>query len=285
MSGVGSYPDVVNAPSAPTSSAEQWSRYVALGDSFSEGLMDVIGSDGRHVGWADRVAGELALRAQARGEAGILYANLAVRGRLVRQVIEEQVPAAVVLKPDLASLAVGVNDTLRRTFDLNAVATSLENGVRDLRGSGAAVLLFAFGDPTRRSRVMRPVRSRIHAYNSAVAAIAARYGCYQASFWDVATYDDDALWDEDWLHLSPAGHRLVAHTALEALGIGDDAWRTPAVGVPPERLDRRVMAGTTWTTQHLVPWLARRVRGGSSGDGITAKHPDWVPVTGPTHMQ
>ena len=281
MSGVSSYPEVVNAPSASNSATGQWRRYVALGDSFSEGLMDVVGSDGRHVGWADRVAGELALRAQVRGEAGIEYANLAVRGRLVRQVIDEQVPAAVGLQPDLVSLAVGVNDTLRRTFDLDAVATSLENGVRDLRGTGADVLLFAFGDPTRRSRVMRPVRSRIHGYNSAVAAIASRYGCFQASFWDVAAYDDDALWDVDWLHLSPAGHRLVARTALEAMGLGDDAWRTPAVSAPPERLVRRVAANAQWTTQHLVPWLVRRARGGSSGDGVVPKHPTWVPVTGP----
>jgi lysophospholipase L1-like esterase len=281
MSGVCSYPEVVNSPSAPHASAGQWRRYLALGDSFSEGLMDVVGSDGRHVGWADRVAGELALLARARGEDGIEYANLAVRGRLVRQVIGEQVPAAVLLRPDLVSLAVGVNDTLRRTFDLNAVATSLENGVRDLRGTGADVLLFSFGDPTRRSRVMRPVRSRIHGYNSAVSAIASRYGCFQASFWDVAAYDDDALWDQDWLHLSPAGHRLVARTALEALGLGDDAWRTPDVSAPPERLYRRLGTNTTWTTQHLVPWLARRARGGSSGDGVVPKYPTWVPVTGP----
>ena len=69
----------------------------ALGDSFTEGLMDEVGPDGRHRGWADRVAQALAERARADGADGIEYANLAVRGRLVRQVVAEQVPAAVAL--------------------------------------------------------------------------------------------------------------------------------------------------------------------------------------------
>lgn len=279
MSGATSYPEAVTSIAGTNTTARPWRSFAALGDSFTEGLMDVIGADGRHVGWADRVAGELAVRAQARGESGIDYANLAVRGRLVRQVVDEQVPAALVLKPELTSLAVGVNDTLRRTFDLDSVATSLENGVRDLRASGADVLLFRFGDPTRRSRLMGPVRNRIRAYNSAVAAIARTYGCYQVSFWQVAAYDDGELWDRDWLHLSPAGHQLVARSALEALGLGDDAWRTPVVTAPPQPLRRRIVANAQWTTQHLAPWVARRVRGGSSGDGVTPKQPEWVPVT------
>ena len=98
--------------------ARDWRRFVALGDSFTEGLMDEVGPDGRHRGWADRVAEALAARAAAGGADGIEYANLAVRGRLVRQVIDEQVPAAVALGPDLASIAVGVNDTLRPRYDV-----------------------------------------------------------------------------------------------------------------------------------------------------------------------
>ena len=79
---------------------------------------------------------------------------------------------------------------------------------------------------------MAPVRERIRAYNSAVHAIAEHYDCYLVSFWEVAAYDDDRLWDEDRLHLSPAGHRLAARTALEALGLGDPLWRTPEVPAP-----------------------------------------------------
>lgn len=253
-----------------------WRRYAALGDSFTEGLMDEVDEAGRHRGWADRLAQALAERAGERGEAGIEYANLAVRGRLTQQVVAEQVPAALRLGPDLASLAVGVNDTLRPHFDLDVVATALESGVRSLRAAGADVLVFAFGDPTRRSALMGPVAGRIRAYNSAVEAIAREYGCYRVSFWDVAVFDDPRLWDEDWLHLSPAGHARAAQVAWEALGLGSDAWRTPDVPAPRDRLAQRMGRGATWTVRHLAPWVGRRIRGESSGDAVPPKHADWT---------
>lgn len=258
-----------------------WRRYVALGDSFTEGMTDVVGADGRHVGWADLLAGELAARAAADGDDGIAYANLAIRGRLTSQVIAEQLAPAIALRPDLASLAVGVNDTLRRRFDLHATATELETGVRALRATGADVLVFAFGDPGRRSRVMGTIRTRIAAYNSAVEAIADRYGCYRVSFWDVAALDDDRFWDEDRLHLSPIGHVRAAQCAMEALGIGDSAWRTPPEPLPRPTAIRRIATDAQWVRGHFVPWIGRRIRGISSGDGITPKHADWVRVTGP----
>ncbi|MBK9740048.1 MAG: SGNH/GDSL hydrolase family protein [Actinobacteria bacterium] len=257
-----------------------WQRYVALGDSFTEGLSDDVGPDGRHRGWADRVALSLADRSRVAGGDGIEYANLAVRGRLIRQVVREQVPAAIALDPDLASLAVGVNDSLRRRFDLDAAATDLENGVRDLRAAGIDVLVFAFGDPSRRSRVMGVVRERIRAYNSAVEAIAGLYGCYVVRYWDVAAMDDDGLWSADRLHLSAAGHELAAASALEALGIGDDGWRTPVAPQPAQPLHRRAAGHAAWVSGHLAPWIVRRARGSSSGDGVGPKHPSWVRVTG-----
>ena len=257
-------------------SPQQWRRFAALGDSFTEGLGDDERDDGRHRGWADIVAATLATRARGDGAEGINYANLAIRGRLTRQVISEQVPAAVELGPDLASLAVGVNDTLRRRFDLNASATALENGVRRLRESGADVLVFSFGDPSRRSKVMGSVRARIQAYNSAVEAIADLYDCYLVRYWDVAAFDDDRMWSDDRLHLSPAGHRLAAASALEALGIGGSDWRTPLPPGPVPSVVERTASNARWVGAHLAPWVVRRLKGASSGDGIDPKHPDWV---------
>lgn len=243
-------------------------------------MTDEIGLDGRFRGWADLVALELGRQACAQGSSGIEYANLAIRGRLVAQVVEEQVPAAIALQPDLISLAVGVNDTLRRSFDLDASATALENGVRSLRGSGADVLVFAFGDPSRRSRALGLIRDRIRAYNSAVEDIAAAYGCYIVHYWDVAAMDDDRLWSADRLHLSAKGHQLAAASALEALGVGDSHWRTPLVPEDPLALHRKAAGHVAWFSGHVAPWLARRARGESSGDGLSPKYPTWVPVSG-----
>lgn len=243
-------------------------------------MSDEIGPDGRHRGWADLVALALAERARAEGDCGIEYANLAVRGRLIAEVVREQVPAAVALRPDLTSLAVGVNDTLRRRFDVNAAATDLENGVRSLRAAGTDVLLFAFGDPSRRSRVLGVIRERIRMYNGAVDAIAVEYGCYVVRYWDVAAMDDDRLWAEDRLHLSPAGHELAAASALEALGMGDPNWRTPLVPERPVPVLRRASGHARWVSGHAAPWLVRRAKGESSGDKVVPKHPAWITVSG-----
>lgn len=234
--------------------------------------MDVTGPGGRYVGWADRVAATLAESAPS-----LEYANLAVRGKVMSQVVAEQVPVACDLKPDLVTLAAGVNDTLRRTYDLHASATHLENGVRLLRGTGSEVVLFAFGDPSRRSSVMASVTRRIAAANAATHAIAERYGCLVVDFWGTAVFDDDRYWDADRLHLSPQGHELAARAALETLGVGGDGWRTPHPTPAPAPVLHRAGGHLAWMGGHLGPWLGRRLRGRSSGDGIVAKQASWGP--------
>lgn len=249
-----------------------WQRFVAIGDSFTEGLMDGIGADGRHRGWADRTACAL-----QRRQPGLLYANLAIRGRLLAQVIDEQIPVARELRPDLVSVAAGVNDALRTSFDLDAAMAKLEQGVGQLRAGGSDVLLFAFGDPSRRSRVMGSVAQRIAATNAATQAIAREYDCYLVDFWGCAVFDSDEYWDADRLHLTPAGHELAACAALEALGVGDDTWRTPGPLVATGGPMARAIGHGRWARHHLGPWVMRRVRGHSSGDGVVAKRPELTP--------
>ena len=244
-----------------------WRSFAALGDSFTEGLCDEVGSDGRHLGWADRVASDLAARVPH-----FEYANLAVRGRLAPAVRSEQVPAALGLGAELVSFGAGVNDTLRRSYDPSVTARAIEGAVRELRGAGSDVLLFAWGDPSRRSAVMGRVRERIRILNRATRAIAEAYDCYLVNFWGVAVFDENRHWDADRLHLSPSGHAMAAALALQALGLGDDRWRTP---YPIDRVGRVSALGAdlAWARGHFGPWLARRMAGRSSGDGISAKRP------------
>lgn len=261
-----------NRPGRIASEPRPWNTFVALGDSFTEGLDDELGPDGRHRGWADRVAEHL-----ARQQPNLQYANLAIRGRLAAQVREEQLPGALAMQPDLVSLGMGVNDALRRHFDAGAVATQVEESVRALRATGSDVLLFAFGDPARRSKVMGLVQQRLRELNSATRAIARHYGCYLVDFWGVAVFDEDRFWSADRLHLSPSGHSVAAAAALQALGLNDDAWRTP-LPVDPLRLHRRVASNAQWVGAYLGPWLVRRVQGTSSGDGVTPKRPTLTPL-------
>ena len=129
-----------------------WQRYIALGDSFTEGLTDPEpGSADAFRGWADRLAGHLAA---ASPSGGIEYANLAIRGRLLPQVLVEQVPAALAAQPDLVSLVAGGNDLLRPGADPDRLAADLEAAVVSFRSAGADVLLVTGVDP-RQTPIIR----------------------------------------------------------------------------------------------------------------------------------
>ena len=246
--------------------------FVALGDSFTEGLNDDVRFDGRHRGWADRVAEGLLAR-QDIDE--LAYGNLAIRGRLIAQVRREQVPVAVSMRPDLVTFAAGVNDALRKNFDLNAVVTDLEMSVKALRESGAEVLVFAYGDPSRRTRSLSSLTARMRSLRSATLEVARIYDCFLVDFWGVSTYDDDRLWSADRLHLSPLGHRVTALAVLEELGLGDPSWRSPVSAPPRVGFTRRRMHDVAWFGTHAGPWLTRRVRKVSSGAGIEPKDPTY----------
>ena len=142
--------------------------FVALGDSFTEGMQDELGPDGRHLGWADRVAAALAL---ATG--GLRYANLAVRGRLLDQVVDEQLPVALEARPDLVSLVAGGNDLMRPGADPDELAATLERAVLAFQEKGADVLLATGVDP-RQTPIIRRIRGRVAVFNAHVWSIAER---------------------------------------------------------------------------------------------------------------
>ena len=255
----------------------RWTSFVALGDSFTEGLEDAR-PDGSYRGWADLVAEALADREQTAGGSGFRYANLAVRGRLMPQILAEQVPRALAMQPDLVSLVGGVNDLLRPGFDAAALHRRLDGAVARLRAGGADVLLVVGVNPTARSKALTRLMPRVRALNSAVADVAARHDCLAVDLFHATVFDDPRMWAPDRLHLSSAGHERVAGAYLEVLGVGDDAWREP---LPP--MNGAVWWGARrsdaeWAASHLLPWLGRRVRGHSSGLGLTAKRPDLVSV-------
>ncbi len=248
-------------------------RFVALGDSFTEGLNDDVGSNGRHRGWADRFAVDL-----DRVYPGLEYANLAVRGKKAQQVLSEQVPVAVGMQPDLVSLAVGVNDALRPRATMVDVAQALRSSVQELSAAHAHVLLFGFGDPGRRSRLMSTVRDRLMEYRELTLAVAEEYDCTVVDFWGRAVFDDDRYWSNDRLHLSPEGHALAAQAAMHAMHLADDSWLTPRPAERPRPLPTRIAHHVAWAGAHMTPWILRRVRRVSSGDGVTPKLPRCVAI-------
>ncbi len=278
-----------------------WRRYLALGDSFTEGLVDPVDPDGAdgadgHRGWADRLA-DLLDQGQRRDDPAapaLQYANLAVRGHLQRRILDEQLPRALAMHPDLVSLSAGGNDLLRPRPDVPAITARTEAAVVALRAAGADVLLVAGVDP-RAAPLLRLTRSRVADHNQSVWAIAQRHGARVLDLWGLTALQDPRMWAQDRIHLSPEGHRRVAHLAeatLTGQGTGRGAagtggeptgapeWSTPLE--PPPRRTRTALATASsdaaWVRRDLVPWVGRRLAGRSSGDGRTAKRPTWAPV-------
>jgi lysophospholipase L1-like esterase len=251
-----------------------WNSFVALGDSFTEGMDDAY-PDGTYRGWADLVAARLAV--DAGPDFG--YANLAVRGKLVDQILAEQLEPALAMKPSLVSFAAGGNDVLRRKVDPYGLVQKIDPVIGRLRAAGADVILFRFADVTAHLPGQRIVGPRAAALNDGAREMAARHGAILIDLFADDAFRNPLLWSADRLHLSPAGHRRVAAHVLDSLGVGvHEEWLlVPPMPAPTPWLLARG-ADLRWAGQHLAPWLKRRLAGASSGDLVTAKRPELAPI-------
>ena len=263
-----------------SSATPTWTRYVAIGDSFTEGLWDVVPDDDtRCRGWADILAAHLSTRRTDAGAVPLEYANLAIRGRLLGSILTEQLPTAIALEPDLVSVIGGGNDILRPTVDIDELAGRLEAAVVRLRASGADVLLSTGMNPAG-SALMRRTRHRVGLYNSHVWTIARRHDAHVLDLWGMQSLRDWRMWSEDRIHLTTDGHARVAQAALVGLGLmpDDAAWDDPLSPLPPVPRLEKAMADATWLREHVYPWATRRLRNRSSGDLRTPKRPELGPV-------
>jgi lysophospholipase L1-like esterase len=247
-------------------------RYVALGDSFAEGVGDPDPASPNGLrGWADRVAGVLAQQTP-----DFHYANLAIRGRKLPAIIDEQIEPAVALEPDLITIYAGANDIMRPRVDIDAIVERYDAALGKLASTGARMVVFTAFDPVG-SAVFRPLRGRFAVYNELVRWAADRHGAIVADFWRMREFRDWRYWDEDRMHLGPLGHARMALNVLDLLGVphGLDQPDLPQEAV----LTRggRYRANASWARTHLVPWVQRRLTGRSSGDAVSAKRPGLAP--------
>jgi lysophospholipase L1-like esterase len=244
-------------------------RYVALGDSFTEGVGDPDPARPNGLrGWADRVAEVLATRTPDFG-----YANLAIRGRKLQAIVDEQVGPALALQPDLVTIYAGANDILRPRVDIDALARRYDGAVARLADTGATVGVFTAFDPGADGLFAR-LRGRFALYNERIREIADRHGAVVLDSWRMRPERPETMWAEDRLHLGPAGHQVVAIAVLDALGVPHRL----APLVPPARVRRTASearrANLAWARTHAAPWVHRRLTGRSSGDGIDPKRPE-----------
>src|SRR5215469_2606494 len=242
----------------------EFRSFAALGDSFTEGVGDLCADGVSCRGWADRFAEHLH---EHRPE--VRYANLAIRGKLLGEVLKEQVPAAIELGPDLVSLAAGGNDMLRPRTDPDALAATFETAVAKLTAAGCTVMAFTGFDP-KAFPVLRLIRGKAAVFSMHVRVIAAKYDCLLADLWPMRVLTDRRLWSPDRLHLAADGHRRVALLACDVAGVPTaEHWSAPLVDQPVRPgyagaartwLSTR-WSDVEWVTEHLAPYLSRRLHG------------------------
>ncbi|MEU9034999.1 SGNH/GDSL hydrolase family protein [Streptomyces sp. NPDC048352] len=253
-----------------------YTSFVAVGDSFTEGMSDLL-PDGSYRGWADLLAARLAAR-----QPGFRYANLAVRGKLIGQITEEQAPAAAAMGADLVTLVGGLNDALRPKVDMGRVRAHLESAVELLAPSCKHLVLMR--SPGRNGPVMERFRPRMEELFGILEELAARHGALLVDLYGAPALADPRLWDVDRLHLTAEGHRRVAEAVWQTLGLpAEEDWRVPLAPAAPPGWPVRRAEDLRFARQHLLPWIGRRLTGRSSGDGRPAKRPELLPYGTPPH--
>ncbi|MCZ0991978.1 SGNH/GDSL hydrolase family protein [Streptomyces noursei] len=241
----------------------QYNSFVAVGDSFTEGMSDTL-PDGSYRGWADLLAARLAARAP-----GFRYANLAVRGKLIDQIADEQCGPAASMGADLVTLVGGLNDVLRPNCDVARVCARLGECADLLeRGGGQLVLMRS---PGRRGPVLERFRPRMEALFATIDELASRHDAVVVDLYGSRALADPRLWAEDRLHLNAEGHRRAAEAVWQALGLPAEAdWDAPLPAAVPPRWAARRTADLRFAREHLVPWIGRRLTGRSRATAARA---------------
>ena len=243
-------------------SPPRFERYVAIGDSSTEGIDDPDG-EGGYRGWANRLAQRIA---DAQG--AVLYANLGIRGRRTREVLDEQLAPALAMNPDLATVFSGSNDILRVRFDAARVSDDIAHMQRALATGGATVVTFTLPDLTPILPIGRMLAPRVRALNDALRSASAKTGAILVDFAAHTIGSDPRLWSEDRFHANPDGHVRIAHALAHAIGIpgADDSWMLPLPPGAARSRGAQLGSEIAWGCRSVASWGMGAMRGGGKED-------------------
>lgn len=243
-----------------------FSRYVAIGDSFTEGCGDPDPARPNGLrGWADRVADEL-----AASNPDMRYANLAVRGRTMDEILAEQIQTAVMMEPDIVTIFAGLNDLLVVRNDIDGMMARYADAIKTLQQTGAHVVTFTAAD-LGTVPLFRRLRGRAAIYNELLRAIVDDLGVQLVDFWRFTEFRDPRLWDGDRIHLSSLGHERFAAKVLDSLTVPHSLTTRSAVLLASSPPVRSWWGNLRWAIAFAAPWVGRRLRRVTPGAGVEPK--------------
>lgn len=242
--------------------------YVAIGDSLSEGLGDFTFNLSRHGnGWTDRLAGILAQEAEDK-RFDFEYANLSLRGANLEKIIVNQLPKALALQPDLVTVMAGSNDLLTREHKLPRLRAIYREGLLSLRAAGCDVVVANTINPLH-LKVFKPLRYRAERFSEMIGDVADELGVPVLDVFGIQDFSDLVFWAQDMVHFSGHGHVAVANQAAELLDL-NYRFAQPARG--PDPVTRSISETLAWVVRDVFPFVERRIRGVTAGDGLEPKH-------------
>jgi lysophospholipase L1-like esterase len=240
---------VVGVPLDPHN-RRPWARFVAIGDSLSEGLGDPL-PGGALRGWAVLLAEHLR---QVSPE--MSFTNLAVRGYRARDAVQRELPEAIALRPDLVTVFIGGNDVLLTPrLDVVRFADEFDQLVAPFADPSVTVVLSTLPDLAAVSPLPPPLRGelrrRVEAVNEVIRRAAHRNDTVLLDAWAEPRILRDAMWSFDRIHPSAAGHRLIAASVAELLGVPESAQAEEDISSPFDRI-RRYTGEVAWLLRHSL---------------------------------
>jgi lysophospholipase L1-like esterase len=247
--------------------------YVALGDSLTEGLGDFDFEVSRFgCGWADRLA-ELFARVAFESGENFDYANLALRGSSLYEILTAQLEDALALEPDFVTIFAGSNDFMRSKKSHPEMRALLRGAVERLHATGAHVLLVNTVNPVHLG-LFKPLSHKARDMSALIEDVAAEYQVPVLDLFSMREFENLEFWCEDMVHFSGHGHIRIANRAAQMLGL--DQGFEEADPADMKKPDRSPAAVFRWSIEHVLPYLVRRIRRRSSGDGLEPKHDSYV---------
>ncbi|MGE7888484.1 SGNH/GDSL hydrolase family protein [Bacillus cereus] len=191
-----------------------WKRFVAIGDSFTEGIGDEVEGIALK-SWVDHFV-QLC-------ENDIEYANFAKRGLVTKEIRSQQLEKALTFKPDLVSLIAGANDVLKGRWNHNVYKNDMEFMIDSLSKAGSDIIIANLPDFTVRlpfaAEKKQVIKEQLLEANDVILSLSREYKLHHVDFWNHQLVNDNTLWSTDLIHPNSKGYVKVAELIFSSLPV------------------------------------------------------------------